>query len=252
MCTSIVARKNARGKLESLTTPEEQQARIEALHHLTLDELNHCRRAVYHAVPQSLGDPEEALSAGLEIALKKYRGLGKLSAYVAACAHNVALLYYSRRVRRWLSFDEIIDADRHDENEDSAIELFGEDAPELSEPIDPRLIERIRQVLARMINYKTRHTRPTVIATAQRILFELCESANADGGVGVSEYDEAPLKAPDYRGQVHFDHNTKVARREMYRHLAERCGTDKYTVAYAMTALRKSTRIALQELDAER
>lgn len=248
MCTSIVARKKASCKPPTVA---ERQARLEALRNITEDELNRCRRVVYKCVPRSLGDPEEALSEGLEIALRKYEGLGDLSSFVGGCAYYSALRYYSRRVKRLLSFDEVIEADRHDENEDTAIELFGEDAPEFVEPIDPHLVERICQALTKMVNYKTRSQRPSVIAAAQKILFALCESANKGHGVGVTEYDDAPLKAPDFQGQVHLEQQTKVARQEMYRHLADQCATNQYTVTYAMTALRKSTEIALRELRSE-
>lgn len=183
--------------------------------------------------------------------MRKYEGLGELSSFVGACAYYSALRYYSRRTKRLLSFDEVIPSDEHNGDEDPAVDLFGEDAAELVEPIDPQLVDRIRKALARTINHRVTSQRSSVIAAAQKMLSELCESANKGAGIGVTEYDDAPLKRLTSKGRLHLDQQTKVARQEMYRHLAERCGSNKYTVTYAMTALRKSTEIALHELRSE-
>lgn len=249
MCTTIVPLKKTDDKSYEPPTAAERQARIEALHHMTASELAHCRRIVYKRVPASFGDAEECLSDGLEVALKKYAGLSNLATFVAKCAHTSALNYYTRRAKRQLSLDRMLEDHRGkgDEDDRALADLLGQLDPELVEEVDPYLIERMRRALNEMVNYKVWHRRPSVIAAAHKMLSELCESANTDKGIGVTEYDDAPLKTQDARTRSHRDRNSKIARREMYHHLAERYDTDDYTVKYVFTALRKSAEVALRE-----
>lgn len=249
MCTTIVPLNNTSDKSIRVWTQEERQAQLDALHHMTKSDLARCRRFAYLRVSSSFGDTEECLSEGLEVALKKFKGDGYLSNFVAGCAYHSALHYYTTRRKRLVSLDRILDDRRAggDKDERSFADLLGYTDPEMVEDVDPKLIERMRCALDEMVNRKVWHRRPSVIAAAHKMLSELCESANTDKGIGVTEYDDAPLKTQDARTRSHRDRNSKIARREMCRHLAEKYDEDAYTVKYVFTALRKSAEIALRE-----
>lgn len=251
MCTSIVARKNTRGKLASLTTPEERQSRIEAFrNHFTEDDLARCRQAVRRRVWSYLGDPEEGLSHGLECAVTQYNGLGDVSHFVREYAYNHMRTFYQRRVKNHCSMDAPLEdhRSRQDNEERTLGDCLSYFDPELIEDVDPYLIKRIRKALERLANRKIWHRRPSVIEGAQKILTDLTESANRDQGIGVSEYDEAPLKIylDSFERRVN-PRDTKIARRQMHQHLAGKYHTDDYTIKYVFGVLRKSTEIALRE-----
>lgn len=252
MCTSIVARKKESRKP---ATTEERQARIDAFrNHFTEDDLARCRQAVRRWVWSYLGDPEEGLSHGLECAVTRYKGFGEISHFVREYAYNHMRTFYHRRVKHHYSIDAPLQDRRsgQDGEERTLGDCLSYCDPEVIEQVDPQLIERIRKALAGLVNQRIWHRRPSVIVAALKMLTELCESANRDQGIGVSEYDEAPLKIylDSFERRVN-PRDTKLARRAMYRHLAERFGVDPFTVKYAMTALRKSAEIALRERYAE-
>jgi hypothetical protein len=228
-------------------TIEERAARVDAFHKMTQGDYDHLLRVVALVVPSRLCDPSEALSEGLLAATRMYNGEAQLATYVAKCAFNYAL--WRARKNRAITFTDL-ESEPHVEDDDSYIAetLFATvENPRYVEAVDDKFIGRIEELLDQSIDYRHRSTRPTVIALAKDVLTLLRENANLGYGIGVDEYDHAPMKAPDYRGQFRVEYNTLEPRRRIHEHLAEQFNASPENVDQAMIALRNSTRQALHE-----
>ncbi len=226
-------------------TIEERAARVDAFHRMTQGDYAHLLRVVALVVPPAWCDPSEALSEGLLAATRMYNGDASLATYVAKCAFNYALRQAQKH--RAIPFTDLKDDDREDDDAYIEETLPGEEYLPYIETIDEQFISRIEEILDQSINYKHRATRPKVIALAHDILTLLRENANLDAGIGIDEYDYAPLKLPEWENQFKVERNRLQPRASIREHLAEHFHACRENTAYAMTALRDSTRQALHE-----
>ena len=236
----------SRSTVKAEVTAKERAARVDAFRHMAQDDYNHLLRVIAIVVPPQMCDPADALSAGLLAATRMYNGDTKLVTYVSKCAFNYAL--WQARKNRAILFSDL-PVDPYD-NEDSYIAetLFATvENPRYVEAIDDRFIERIEEILDQSIDYRQRKTRPKVIALAHDILTMYRENANLGYGIGIDEYENAPLKRPDYQGQFRLEQNTIQPLAEIRKHIGEVFHAYPCNVKYAQTALRESARQALHE-----
>ena len=228
------------------TPAGERAKRIKDLNRITQDEYEHLLAIVRKVVPRAYCDPTEALSEGLLAALRTYDGNVKLTTYVAACAMHYAI----RTIKKYHRYTPFADLPRDGDTyaEDSYLDriLPSYEDPRYIEGVSEVFIRRIEEILGQMKNCRLRHARPTVIALAQDVLELLRENANLGKGIGIDEYENAPLKVPDWPNQ-RPQHNIVEPRARIHEHLPQTLGADKYNVRDAMQALRISTRQALHE-----
>ncbi len=244
-----ISQKPRRVKQDTDTTPEQRAARVEAFKHITQEHYDHLLKIVRLVVPEYLCDPEEAFSQGMLAATRMYNGSTCLSTYVTKCAMNYAIRM-SKKAKRQIQFADLPGND-HDQDENAAAyidEIIGaDDEMPYLEGIDDQFIERVNEILAEIANSAKRSTRHKVVELAEEILDELRIAANLGNGIGVDEYDNAPLKAPEYDHQAKVYRNTLEPRSRIIDHLADTIGASRINVVYAMIALRNCTRQALCE-----
>jgi len=200
-------------------------------------------RYVQSVVPPQMCAAEEALSEGLIAALRTYDpAKSSLPVYVARCALN----YARWQARKWSQVEMLSEL----EDENGEINRLAGDDPRFTDPIPEPFIERIEEILDQSHNphdRKNRKARRKVLVIAGRVLNELRINANLGDGIGVDEYDDAPVKAPDYKGQFRTERSTREAEYLISDHLAQLLGESRMNVVYARAALRDATKQALHE-----
>lgn len=242
-----VSQKPRRVKSEFETTPQQRTTRVEAFKkHFTQDEYDHLLKIVRLVVPEYMCDPTEAYSEGLLAAARMYDGSVCLSTYVSKCAWNYAIRAWQKAKRRIL-IDDLATAEHQDDDNTYSEETLGADALPYVEAIDDQFIARINEILIAMANYRLRHARPKVIELAADIVDMLRINANLGQGIGVDEYDNAPLKAPAWKNESLVHRNTIEPRAHIRDHIAQMLNASTANTTYAMIALRKSTRQAMHE-----
>ena len=260
MCTTIVARAQPCVKQthvkhcangQTPATPEEIAARMQAFEHITQTEINRLRRMVWGVVPRDLWDPDDALAGALLVAVKSYKGLGKLSTYVCKVALNHA--FSNAAKLKYHDFFGDLDAKDGLEEGEFLEKYHGryDDEPVIAEPVSSFMIEEISRALDQLPKRQTRDSRPTVIALAKQILVILANNANQMVGIGVDEYDSPQCrtireKPKSYR----IRHNKMEARASINANLEKATGASQSNVMYAMIALRKAAALhAIREHD---
>jgi hypothetical protein len=82
---------------------------------------------------------------------------------------------------------------------------------------------------------------------AGQILNELRINANLGDGIGIDEYDDAPMKKPEWENQFRIERSTRQAEYLITDHLTQLLGEYRLNVVYARAALRDATKQALHE-----
>lgn len=247
--TNVSQNKNRVKPNIAVTTPEERAARVEAFKHFTLDDYDHMLRLVRRVVPKGVCDPEEALSEALVLASRQYDGSTKLTSYIAKRARWYAWNHHEREARH-SSFCELPTTEHADDDEtDGYIEriIGGVTDPEYSEPIDRQFVERIKQILVTTKDSHKFYARPKVIPIAIEMLDLLRANANQGQGIGVDEWDNAPIKKPNHPNHYQVYRNKKQPLGVVRKKLAQMLDAQPINVSYAIKALRVSTALALRE-----
>jgi hypothetical protein len=224
-----------------LPTPAERRERIAELQNATPDLLAKCRMIVQKWVPTWLADPDDCLGDALEIALCKYDGRSQPAYFVGLVARRIAFRKWERS-QRMTSLEEIEEDDRR----------FARSDPEPSESVDPELIQAIEDNLNGLIGRnraqrQTKWRRPPEIALARQALHTLAESANRDAGLGIDEYDNAPICKPDWTGQYTVRRSTRQGYANVVRDASATFGASWQRTSYAFTALRNAAKQAIAE-----
>ena len=124
--------------------------------------------------------------------------------------------------------------------------------PRYVEAVDELFVQRIEQILYTMRDYRHRHTTSEAIRDARQILGIFRESANLDKGIGVDEYEDAPINC-DRRRDPYLKrwgrrvHNQTIVRRQITQALVNALETTKKDVQSASQSLRLATTQALRE-----
>ena len=216
---------------------------------LSRDEYDKIRAHVHRIIPPDLCDPDEALHEALLVANKKFRYEGSLEGYVVKVAWRYAHYQY-RKHRRQVGFENIDNEFEFYQYQESVLPFLQD--PRYEESVDELFVQRIEQILYTMRDYRHRHTTSEAIRDARRVLGIFRESSNLGKGIGVDEYENAPIncdrrrdpykKRPDRRL-----HNQTVARRQITLALMNALETTKKDVLSAAQSLRIATKQALHE-----
>lgn len=230
------------------TTPEERAARIEAFKHFTLDDYDHMLRLVRRVVPKGVCDPEEALSEALVLASAEYNGSTKLTSYIAKRAWWYAWSQHKHESHK-ITFSQLPTQEHADDPEvNDYIDLLigGSTDPEGSEPIDTRFVERIREILTSQKYGSAFYARRKVLPIALEILNLMRTNADLGKGIGIDEWENAPINVPNHPND-RVKHNKKKPLGAIRKKLATTLNTQPINISYAIKSLRVSTALALRE-----
>jgi len=216
---------------------------------LSRDEYDKMREHVHRIIPPDLCDPDEALHEALLVANRKFRHDGSLEGYVVKVAWRYAHYQY-RKYRRQVGFENI-------DNEFEFLKFQERVLPFLTDPryvevVDELFVQRIEQILYTMRDYRHRHTTSEAIRDARQILGVFRESANLGKGIGVDEYEDAPINCDRRRDPYRKRwgrrvHNQTIVRRQITQALVTALETTKKDVQSACQSLRLATTQALRE-----
>ena len=220
--------------------------RVKKLRSITQAEYNRLLFICKQVIPARLCDPADALSHGLLVALDKYDGRGALSTYVTKCAWYYALQQVKKR-RYDICFCDLETEEDFEDYLDAILPAL--DDPRYIEAVDELFIRRIEQVLHQSKDYRYRFSTKEAIDDAIEMLSVLRTNANLGHGIGIDEYDDAPLTSFKHgrKRRERPTHNTKVVRRQIVGHFADALRTDPRDISSAFKGLRLATRQALNE-----
>ena len=216
---------------------------------LSRDEYDKMRAHIHRIIPPDLCDPDEALHEALLVANRKFRHDGSLEGYVVKVAWRYAHYQY-RKYRRQVGFENIDNEFEFYQYQERVLP-FLED-PRYVEAVDELFVQRIEQILYTMRDYRHRHTTREAIRDARQILGIFRESANLDKGIGVDEYEDAPINCDRRRDPYRKRwgrrvHNQTIVRRQITQALVNALETTKKDVQSASQSLRLATTQALRE-----
>ena len=216
---------------------------------LSREEYDKIRAHVHRIIPPDLCDPDEALHEALLVANRKFRYEGSLEGYVVKVAWRYAHNQY-RKYRRQVGFENIDNEFEFYQYQERVLPFLVD--PRYVEGVDELFVQRIEQILYTMRDYRQRHTASEAIRDARQILGIFRESSNLGKGIGVDEYENAPIncdrrrdpyrKRPDRRL-----HNQTIVRRQITQALMNVLETTKKDVQSAAQSLRIATKQALNE-----
>ncbi len=216
-----------------------KQARKEHLHHLSHNELERMSRSV-HAILRDDAVADDAFSHAMLVAWHKYDGSIPLFNYVLIVARNYAVSQYRRASSKDLSFAEL-------EDEDGEVNLpaVAVDDPLISvdDPFDLSEYEYLSNVLLGVACVGSASEQRTA-RRAHRVLERFIQSARADRGMGVDEYDQTELMSGNKRTLLNGHLRNFLSE-------AEDSPVGTKTVEAAMTVLRQTTRAVAKSTTAQ-
>ena len=219
------------------------------LHTLSQGEYENIRSHVRRIIPPDLCDPDEALHEALLVANRKFRFDGSLEGYVVKVAWRYAHYQY-RKYRRQVGFENLDNEFEFSKYHERVLPFLAD--PRYVEAVDELFVQRIEQVLYTMRDYRHRHTTREAIRDARQILGIFRESANLGKGIGVDEYEDAPIncdrRRDPYRKRAGRRlHNQTIVRRQITQALTNALETTKKDIQSACQSLRLATVQALCE-----
>jgi len=216
---------------------------------LSQGEYENIRAHVRRIIPPDLCDPDEALHEALLVANKKFRYEGSLEGYVVKVAWRYAHYQY-RKYRRQVGFENLDNEFEFSQYHERVLPFLAD--PRYVEAVDELFVQRIEQILYTMRDYRRRHTTREAIGDAGQILGIFRESANLGKGIGVDEYEDAPINC-DHRRDPYRKradrrlHNQTIVRRQITQALTNALETTKKDIQSACQSLRLATTQALRE-----
>ncbi len=206
-----------------------REARREHLAHLSAYELD----SISNTVRRVLRDPsiaDDAFAHGMLSAWKNYDGSIPLMNYVLHCARNYAIDHWRRAAQRDVSLSDL-------ETEDGEVRhpavASAAELDRVNDQFDLVTYERLCLILMGEESLGT--TESTRAGRARRLLQRFMQSARADEGLGVDEYDQSDAMWANKR--THLERNVAVWLEEQE---GRTVGTK--TVQATMTTLRQATR----------
>jgi hypothetical protein len=236
--------------VKPIATPAEKAERMEAFKHFTADDYDHMRRIVCRYVPAFLADREDVLADVLALAVTKYDGRTKLTTFVAKNAIWRAMMirrqYAQRAHHPVIPFHDLLGDEHQDsQKQDELIDrmIGGTLDTEPTEPIDPRFIERIEELLE---SQEWNHY-PKIKRIAKEIVTVLAENASQGKGLGIDEYEYAAMKKPNHPND-RLKPNLKGAKTAVKKGFARQLHVQDIDVWYAFRKhIQPAAELALKE-----
>ncbi len=180
----------------ALASYDLREARREHLAHLSANEMD----AIANAVRRIVRDPaiaDDAFAHGMLSAWKNYDGSIPLMNYVLHCARNYAIDHWRRACQRDVSLAELETEDGEVRHPAVASE---EELERVRDLYDLAGYERLYRILLGEASMGT--TEAMKADRAGRLLHRFMQSARADEGLGVDEYDRSDAMSENKRGAL--------------------------------------------------
>jgi DNA-directed RNA polymerase specialized sigma24 family protein len=231
VCNPILSQDQVAGQAKQRRT-ELWNLSIAQYNELHRDVLRYCTANGVHTA-------EDLFHDALIAALKSYRGDGPLGGFIRTAVTWKAIRT-QRRDKKVPSLTEIEppDADPLDDPLDDLAQSY--DKPTVDEPLDQSLLADI----IRRLDNTVKNPLDTRSKEGVAILNTFVESVEADAGIGIDEYDNAPYR---YRGSPGHQVRRKkyIPRGQILANLARVRNKSKWATAKNLTYLRHKTQEAL-------